>query len=265
MSDPLSSNGAEEKAVQDYGSLEEMVFETDRDHDNEVEKGIRLYTWQDAQYKYIKNRMGTKKSEVVLRSFSMGLRRIRERHKEDSDELSNLYNLLYEAVSMEVGNRRAKDEIYNELNDFEQPIEVDAGSSLTNSTKYPLRDSEMAELQNHYINDAFFGGWAWRVVSALGLKDSELLSNDTEDRLNSLTASIEESVDEAMKELERMAVDYLGTTFTYWSTEGLTQKQYDKWCEICEVLTGDEKEKCKSTLDAAEQFVEKSDNGDGEE
>lgn len=256
MSDTLSSDEATEQGEQEYKSLEEYIFETQRDMDNEMGKSLRLRSWQELQLRYIKNRINTNAVEVMVRSYSMGLRELRSEYGEEPDELSDILSKMVEVIHKDPRNRGAIDDISDDIMNYSSDISEPSGGQLSEPKRYRFRESEVSEVENTYIDDAFFGGWIHRYVATLGFLNSEFLQNDPEQRLSSFMASLSESFEQTRDEIESMAVDFLGVSITYWTTNGLSKELHEEWKELAEMLSDERQQKCEEILDMAEKYIE---------
>lgn len=256
MSEAFSSENAEEKGNDEYESLEEYIFQTDRDTEREIGKPIRLQKWQERQLRIIKSKIGTNAVEVVARSYLMGLSRLREGNKENVDELNELLTKFLIVVGQDPRNTREIDAIDERVMGHEASIDEPSDSTLTDPYRFKLRESAVSEVENSYVQDAFFGAWIHRYVASLGFLDSEFITPDAENRLTSMSASIEKSVGDTRGEVEEMITQFLGSCVVYWAQEGVNKETYDHWVDMCEMLSDDKEEACMEILDKVEVYVD---------
>lgn len=254
MTDPFSSEQAEEQEAEDYETLEEYIFNTERDHDKEISKSIRFREWQQLQLRIIKQKIGTNAVEVVARSYLMGLARIRDAHEDDIGEMSEI---LVDFLVV-VGNDPRDDSATNMVPERVTGMEFREPEALlddiTEPNRYQIRQSAVSEVEDTYADDAFFGPWIHRYVAALGFLESQFVTEATENKLSSFSSAVAESVDEARNEIESMIMDYISMSQAHWIKNGFDQEMYDKLQGVVEKMETERKETCEQLLENSKQF-----------
>lgn len=260
MVDALSSDGATEESEQSYSTLEEYIFQTERDRDKEVKKAIRFRDWQEMQLRIIKNKLGTNAVEVVARSYLMGLARLRDEHHEEVESVSEMLTEFLIVVGKDARNSETVDHIGNKLGRYDVPEPIKEGDELREPRNYSIRESAVSEVENNYVQDAFFGPWIHRYVAALGFLDSELVTDVTEKKLSSFSSAVDKSMDDARDEIESMIMDYISMSQAHWIHDGMDMEMYESLKKVVKMMETDRKETCGKLLKRAEDLIE--DEGD---
>lgn len=256
MSDALSSDNAEEKDAQAYETLEEYIFETDRDRDKEINKPMRFRNWQEMQLRIIKNKLGTNAVEVVARSYLMGLARLRDDHHEEVENVSEMLTEFLIVVGQDPRNSETVEHISERLQRYDIDEPQGNEDALGDPRNYKVRESAVSEVENNYVQDAFFGPWIHRYVAALGFLDSELVTEVTESKLSSFSSAVSESMETARDEIESMIMDYISMSQAHWISSGIDQEMYEGLKEVVSLMETDRKETCKKLLERSEDFME---------
>lgn len=256
MSEAFSSENAEEEGEKEFDSLEEYIFETDRDSENETRKSIRFRDWQEAQLAIIRSKIGTNTVEVVARSYLMGLARLRKQHHEDVKGLNEMLIEFLIVVGSDSDNDETIGHVNAKMSDYtvEEPPHLQG--ELSEARRVAIRESALSEVENNYVEDSFFGGWIHRYVAALGFLDSEFLTESTEDYLSSFGSAVSESMDEARDEIESMIQDFISMSQGHWVHDGVDKETLDKLNEIVEMMETDRKETCEKLLEHSESLVQ---------
>lgn len=264
MSDSLSSENAKEQGEQDYDTLEEYIFQTQRDHEKETGKSIRFREWQEMQLSIIKNKLGTNAVEVVARSYLMGLSRLRDSHHEEVEDVSEMLTEFLIVIGKDPRNEESFHHVGGSMNRFEIEEPSSVKGELGEPRRYQVRESALSEVENNYVHDAFFGPWIHRYVAALGFLDSEMVTEMTEDKLSSFSSSVSNSMDEARDEIESMIMDYISMSQGHWINEGMRQDVYESMWDVVELMDTERKETCEQLLERAEDLVQDPENNDNE-
>lgn len=238
MPDFLSPEDATEG--NDYGSLEERIFNTSRNHDRELQKTIRLAGWQEMVVNKINNRIGTNQSEVLNRAYSEGLKIIRD---EIGEMINGVVNLFLEAS--EVYDNTVRDEI-NVLPLQNNLVNVDTNNNrdyeLSEPTSIPIRDSELSEVKKTFIDNAYFGGWVHRDIIGLGLGTSEFAGKRITIEVEKIVQDIEYVMETVRSNVERAMADFLLENLTFFMEEGMDEVAYQHLLEFRELMETDRKD-----------------------
>lgn len=264
MPGTFSSDEAEEQGEQDFETLEEYIFETERDHESEVKKAMRFRDWQEMQLKIIKNKLGTNAVEVVARSYLMGLSRLREDHHEEVDEVSDMLTEFLIVVGSDPRNNETVDHIGEKLTSFEIGEPMTGENKLKDPRSYRIRESAVSEVENNYVQDTFFGPWIHRYVATLGFLDSELVTDVTEDKLSSFSSAVANSMGDARDEIESMIMDYISMSQGHWIHEGVDQGDFDRLADIVEMMETERKETCQRLLERSEDLTDGEEDSEDE-
>lgn len=264
MSNAFSSSDAEEGGNGQYETLEEYIFQTDRDKENEVNKAMRFRDWQQMQLRIIKNKLGTNSVEVVARSYLMGLSKLREDYNEEVDEASEMLTDFLMVVGTDPRNSETVNHIAGELSDYQIREPTDEYGNLSEPKNFKIRESAVSEVENTYVQDAFFGPWIHRYVASLGFLESELVTEVTESKLSSFGSAVSESMEVARDEIESLIMDYISMSQAHWIMEGLDEETHSKLEDVVSKMDTDRKEACERLLDQSEIHIEKGDNTNNE-
>jgi len=256
MSEAFSSENAEEEGKKEFDSLDEYIFETDRETEKETSKSIRFRDWQEMQLNIIRNKIGTNTVEVVARSYLMGLARLRKQHHEDVEGLSEMLVEFLMVVGSDSDNNETVDHVHSGLSDYTVEEPQNLQGELSEPKRYSIRESALSEVENNYVENSFFGGWIHRYVAALGFLDSEFLTDTTENYLSSFSSAVSESMDGARDEIESMIQDFISMSQGYWVHNGIDKETYDKLNEIVDMMETDRKETCKQLMERSEDLVQ---------
>lgn len=262
MSDALSSDDADKRGAQDYESLEEYIFETQRDKENEISKSIRFRDWQQMQLRIIKNKLGTNAVEVVARSYLMGLSRLRSEHHDDVEGMTDMLTEFLIVVGEDPRNNETVDHITKNITDYEIAEPKEAKGDLTDPKRYQIRESALSEVEDNYSHDAFFGPWIHRYVAALGFLDSELVTKVTEEKLSSFSSYVSNSMDQARDEIESMIMDYISMSQAHWIEEGMKEDIYDSLKKVVDLMETERKETCEQLLERSEDLLQHNTEGE---
>lgn len=264
MPGAFSSDEAEEQGEQDYETLEEYIFNTDRDHDKEITKSMRFRKWQKMQLRIIKQKLGTNSVEVVARSYLMGLSRIREDHHDEVDEVGEMLSDFLIVVGDDPRNNESLQHVYDKVGDYQiQDPEYGEGN-LTDKRNYKIRRSAISEVENTYVEDAFFGPWIHRYVATLGFLDSELVTKETENRLSSFSSAVAESMGNARDEIESLIMDYISMSQSHWIHEGIDKEAYENLEDVVGHMETARKKTCKQLLERSEDLINDTEDSDDE-
>lgn len=258
MSDAFSSQEAEEKGEQDYETLEEYIFQTQRDKDKEIGKAMRFRSWQEMQLRIIKNKIGTNAVEVVARSYLMGLSRLREEHQENVEDAGDMLTKFLMVVGKDPRNTSTINHIGDTISDYEIDEPYKDEASLGDPRNYKVRQSAVSEVENNYVQDSFFGPWIHRYVAALGFLDSEFVTDVTEDKLSSFSSAVAESVEDAREEIESLIMDYISMSQAHWIDEGLDRETYEALEDVVGHMKTDYAHTCEKLLENSQQFIEEN-------
>jgi len=260
MSDAFSSKDADEKGKDGYDTLEEYIFETERDHEKEVQKSIRFRDWQNMQLSIIKNKLGTNAVEVVARSYLMGLSRLRGDHH---DEIEMVSDMLTEFL-ITIGKDPRNEETFHKVGGAMDRITVDEPEDLKGELQdprsYSVRESALSEVENNYVHDAFFGAWVHRYVAALGFLDSEMVTEVTESKMSSFSTSVSNSMDEARDEIESLVMDYISMSQGHWVENGIREDVFESLEDVVSMMETDRKETCEMLLERSQDMIRDTDN-----
>lgn len=256
MSGMPSSDDGKENSPSDYDSLEEYIFNTTREDEDEEKKQIRFREWQEMQLKAIMQTLGTNRVEVVARSYLMGLERVREKHYEDVDSLADLLVDFLQVIGNDARNRDVINEIHGKVGEYEIPEPTVENANLTDPKHCRIRRSALSEVQNDYIDKGFFGAWIHRYIASLGFLDSELLNDFVEDNLSSVGAYVTDSVDESRFEVERLVQDYISLSIPFWIENGLPEETYDRLNNIVSMMETDRQQPCDKMMNRVDDLVQ---------
>ncbi len=263
MSDALSSENAEESGKESYETLEDYIFDTERDREKEVNKAIRFRNWQEMQLRIIKNKLGTNAVEVIARSYLMGLSRLREDHHEEVEDVSKMLTEFLIVVGKDPRNSETVEHISSKLQRYDVPEPKQSSDNLGDPRNYKIRESAVSEVENNYVQDAFFGPWIHRYVAALGFLDSEMVTEVTEKKLSSFSSAVNKSMDDARDEIESMIMDYISMSQAHWIHDGMDMDMYESLREVVEMMGTERKETCEKLLDRTEDLI--NEDGDNNE
>lgn len=255
MPDALSSEEAEEQGEDGYDSLEEYIFETQRDHEKETRKSLRFRDWQDMQLSIIKNKLGTNAVEVVARSYLMGLSRLREDHHDDIEHVSDMLTEFLITIGKDPRNEETFHKVGGAMDRIEIEEPDDLKGELQEPRSYSIRESAISEVENNYIHDAFFGAWVHRYVAALGFLDSEMVTEVTESKMSSFGLSVSNSMDEARDEIESLVMDYISMSQGHWVQNGMSADVYESLNDVVEMMQTERKETCELLLERSEDMI----------
>lgn len=258
MAEVFSSENAEESGEPEYESLEEYIFETDRDPEAEISKAMRFRSWQEMQLRIIKNKIGTNAVEVVARSYLMGLSRLREDHHDEVESASEMLVNFLMVVGSDSRNNETVTHISNELGNYNIEEPHSDEHDLGDPRNYKVRESAVSEVENTYVQDAFFGPWIHRYVTALGFLDSEFVTEVTDDKLSSFSGAVAESMDEARDEIESMIMDYISMSQAHWVHDGIDEETYHSLRDIVKLMETDRAETCEVLLDRSEDLLQQN-------
>lgn len=261
MPGAFSSDDAEEQEAGDYETLEEYIFETQRDKDKEIKKSIRFRKWQEMQLRVIKNKLGTNAVEVVARSYLMGLSRLRDSHHGEVDDMTEMLTDFLIVVGSDPRNNETVDHISDTLGDYSLRDPEYGEDNLVDPRAYKVRESALSEVENTYGQDAFFGPWIHRYVAALGFLDSELVTEVTEKKLSSFSSAVAESMEDARDEIESMIMDYVSMSQAHWIHDGIDHEMYRKLRDVVEHMETGRKGTCTKLLDRSKDLINE-DNGE---
>lgn len=256
MSEAFSSEDATESGDEEFQSLEQYIFETDRDGESEVSKSIRFRDWQEMQLRIIKGKIGTNAVEVVARSYLMGLARLRENHHEEVEDVTEMLTEFLIVVGSDSRNSETVDHISNTLGGYDIDEPDSTKGELGEPRAYRIRESAVSEVENNYVQDAFFGPWIHRYVATLGFLDSEFVTDVTEDHLSSFSSAVAESMDDARDEIESMIMDYISMSQAHWIHHGLDEDSRDELADIVELMETDRKQTCEMLLERSEDLLQ---------
>lgn len=255
MGGAFSSEEAEEAGEQSFDSLEEYIFQTDRDKESEINKSMRFRSWQEMQLRIIKNKLGTNSVEVVARSYLMGLAKIREDHHEEVDDVSEMLTKFLMVVGSDPRNSETVTHISNSLANYDVDEPTSDDHDLMDPRNYKIRESAVSEVENTYVQDAFFGPWIHRYVAALGFLESELVTDVTEEKLSSFSSAVTESMGDARDEIESMIMDYVSMSQAHWIHEGINEADYDQLKEVVKLMQTERKETCEKLLSRSQDLI----------
>ena len=128
---------------------------------------------------------------------------------------------------------------------------------------YKIRRSAVSEVEDTYVEDAFFGPWIHRYVAALGFLDSEFVTKETENRLSSFSSAVAQSMGNARDEIESLIMDYISMSQAHWVHEGINKEMYRKLGDVVEHMETERKETCESLLDRSEDLITETEEKDG--
>jgi len=255
MSDAFSSEEAQEQDKDGYETLEEYIFQTERDHEKEIRKSIRLRNWQDMQLKIIKNKLGTNAVEVVARSYLMGLSRLREDHHDDIEKVSELLTEFLITIGKDARNEETLHKIGGKMDRIKLKETTELKDALQDPKSYSIRESAVSEVENNYVDDAFFGPWVHRYVATLGFLDSEMVTERTECKMSSFSSSVSNTMDEAGDEIESLVMDYISMSQGHWVENGMTRGMFESLGDVVAMMETDRKETCEMLLERSEDMV----------
>lgn len=219
-----------------YDTLEEYIAYTSRDTDNETRKTVLLTDWQEAQMKLIKNSIGCTTVDVCNRAYKMGLRTLRERL---GDEIGSLTDLELEFLSLISNMERADDRVQDTqrrvLNIEVGPI--DEYGELQDRRTFKIENSILAEVEDTFIENAFFGSWIHRVLIGLGFSESENITTQVEDNTTRIISQLDDEFGRSRQTLEQEINDFVGHNYGFWTREGIRNQVHTKLMEISQNMT----------------------------
>ena len=232
-----------------FDSLEEYIKATSRDHDEEVRKAMRLWHWQDTEILVIAVDINTNAAEIVNRAYSIGLQKLRDDIGDDIEEVNQMTAQFVRAVGSIYSDTTGGNELRQEIIEYEIDFAGDFGE-LTDPRKFPIRKSELSEVKDRYMYKGPFGGWLHRVVVMLGLKESENVTEEIQGVINSVEASLSNSVDDSREYLEERMKILVSRNIDTWLMEGVDDDTLDMLYETAEYMDTKHKDGMKALLDA---------------
>jgi hypothetical protein len=251
----MSAFPASQQATEGYGSLEEYIFDTDRNHDREIRSTARLWEWQEAQVQLIKSNIGTNKTEVRLRAFSMGLKSLREGTSEDLDKVGELYIISIRNIQNMYGDCRGVGEFENSINSTEFDLSCSDRWEKTDPISLTLRDSEHSEVRDSYVTDMLFGAWIWRVLIALGLRESKYSTGKTQSLCNEILTEVDQIAYKAKELIEKSMREFVSANYPDWKEDGISKKNYQRVQEMLDYMETDNREMVELVLNDLEGDV----------
>ena len=265
MDDKLSSDSAEEYgdesnregswSPRDYETLEEYIMSTERDHDKEAKKSMRLFDWQETLCRMIDLEIETNKTEIILRAYPMGLSILSQNHDSEIDEIANLLKEFMFLYTRDVSNMEEVDKTDSRLNStpIEQPYEE--GDTLSDPFSYKIPSSYLQQAERNYTDHAFMKGWIHRHIVALGLGQSTNTMESHEAKISSYEAAFSKAIDEFRHSIEDEIMSYVQRSEMVWRDVGLEKEIFEGLCEIVNHMETGRKDDLGYKLDQIEDFV----------
>lgn len=204
--------GSGDQSRLSYDSLEEFIFGTSRNTDNESELTVRIYQWQYDVSKTIADEILTGKTTVLNRAYMVGLKDMRL----SLPRLSDLTNLHMELRSF-IGSGFTQDNVYryyvdNHVNSFVDVSNyMDVQYKSKPDVKMRMRDSVIAEVTDKYT-DVIVP--FHRHVLAFGFRHSEYILPPELERCEVCISAFEESLGEYIHIFEKMVAESVSMSLT---------------------------------------------------
>lgn len=271
MDDKLSSGSAEEYgdesnregswSPRDYETLEEYIMSTERDHDKEAKKSMRLFDWQDTLCRMIDLELETNKTEIILRAYPMGVSILSQNHDGEIDEIANLLKEFMFLYTRDVSNMEEVDKTDSRLNSgsIEQPYGED--DSLSDPFSYKIRSSYLQQAERNYTDHAFMKGWIHRHIVALGLGQSTNTMESHEAKISSYEAAFSKAIDDFRQSIEDEVMSYVQRSEMVWRDVGLKMEIYEGLTDILNHMETENKKDLEYKLNQIEDFVIDEDDG----
>lgn len=251
----MSAIPSSDDAVDGYRHLEEYIFKSDRDHDREIRTTIRLWNWQTAQIRVIRNKIGTNFTEVVLRAFSMGLKNLRNRMGDTIEGLSELSARSTYFVQNTLDVPEARSRFDEKVNNAEFDLSSNADWKLSEPRGVAFKDSELSEVNDSFIDDLFFGPWIKRVIIGFGLSESKLATETTKDSCNNLANDINRIAEGSRDLVESSIKSFVTSNYPIWESEGIRRKKYNDLIGVKNMMVTEHRETVEYVVEQLEDKV----------
>lgn len=246
----------------DYETLEEYIMSTERDHDMEESKPMRVFQWQKTLMRIIEVEIDTNDTEIGLRAYPMGLSMLRENHGSDIEQIASLLNEFVKVYTNDIKNTEVVDETDESINqqEIEQPYEENA--SLTDPIRFKIQASYLSEAERNYADHAFMKGWIHRHIMAIGLGKSRHTQKTHENKISSYEAAFSKAIDELRQSIEDEIMSYVQRSEMVWRDVGLAEEVYEGLCDMLDLMNTDNRDDLEYKLGQIEDFVTREGEGD---
>jgi len=261
MGDPLvPSDAVDEEGEEGYqsnhdgfDSLEERIFNTERDHEREVSSGVRLEYWMDSLVNTINGEIGTNKVEVMVRAYTEGLKVLREEFKEDSEDIYWISEELDDLIQEFCGDHRYANEI--EMTRLEREVERPnyPNRKYMEPTGVSMKDSERSEVNKFFKDWLGFGGWIHRRVLALGLGNSDYIKPRQEKHCEEDMEKLRKRANDCRNSLENVCRKFAHVNMTHWLDNGISEDHFEKLKNIRDHMNTESKGELTTVIELLEE------------
>lgn len=241
--------GSKDQKDSRYDSLEEYVWETQREKDDEIRITLRLEDWQRQAVQIVADNLSTQDVTVMNRAYNMGIGNVRD-VVDEIEEISKFRESLLGLVSTDPYNKRDLSRISGKLDGLSiEPVEFRQHNFNISESPSALRLSEsvISEARNDYTNSSYVDSSVDRYFIASGLTMSDTLEEGMINYCEDMEDAVGQAVTEARDELQRIARETV-PDYAYKVTEDHTEF-ISKVEEIKEFSDGDCEVACEYVLD----------------
>jgi len=237
-----------------YDTLEESIFKTERNHDKEITKGVRLEKWQYGLINTICREIGTNTVEVVLRAYVEGVKEIRDEFGEDAKDLSTIFMNINRFLEDLKGRREYIEEVEGQIH-IEGIKDPRWGErDLREGSTFYLPKSVVSEVNKFYVEWCGFGGWIHRTIIGFGLRKSEFAGQRTKEKFNEEIESIRVSIGEDRKNLERGLAFFCDLNTSYWINNGVDDETVEMLEESVSSMDTKYRDRVANTIETIKEY-----------
>lgn len=225
---PTSEDGVEGGS---YETLEEWIFKSERDQEQETRISVRPETWQITYVDLISTEMGTNKSEVYNRVFSAGLMVIRDRI--GWERLKNVHDMRNSILKLIIGHKFDDNVILSiqremqrnqfEINSFPQ-------GSIGEPANIPVKKSVVSEIQEHFADRSHMkASELYRVIIGCGIGESKNYTEGGEGYVSDMVISVDEAISKTRSMFQRLFIRFvsMADSLNYNYSEGFIEDLED--------------------------------------
>lgn len=241
--------GSKDQKDSRHDSLEEYIWETQREKDDEIRITLRLEDWQRQAVQIVADNLSTQDVTVMNRAYNMGIGNVRD-VVDEMEEISKFRSHLLGLASTDPYNKRDLSRISGKLDSLSiEPEEFRQHkfNISENPSSLRLSESVISEARNDYTNSSYVDSSVDRYFIASGLTMSDTLEEGMISYCEDMEDAVGRAVTEARDELQRIARQTV-TDYAYEVTEDHT-KFISKVEKIKEFSDGDCEVACEYVLD----------------
>lgn len=235
----------------EFETLEERIFQTNRDPEEEFRISVRMEVWQRSAVENIAETTGASKADVLNALYAEGLETIREEIGwERMSELFTMRFVLHQISSVTYVDEGSVKRVHQQTQQAKLDVDTDPQGNEKKVVNVPVRDSIVSEVKDNFIDrmhipDADFH----RSLIVFGFLSSDTMKGIYMEYASDMLEDMKRAYGESREIIERTFRGFLSYSLPEWS-DGEHHPDYEDIAAYIERMETRHKEPCKRMMES---------------